>query len=66
MKNFIKLTNTDGTALYINYKTIESLSQHKDKDYTYTILATIGSEDGFYRVKESPEAILALIDVLTN
>lgn len=64
MKNFIKLTNTDGTALYINYKTIESLSQHKDKDYT--IVATIGSDDGFYRVKESPKAILALIDVLTN
>lgn len=64
MKNFIKLTNIDGTALYINYNIIESLSQHKDKDYT--ILATIGSEDGFYRVKESPKAILALIDNLTN
>lgn len=64
MKNFIKVTNIDGFLLYINYHLIENI--HWVDSEQCTILVTVGPGTNCYAVKESPEAILALIDNLTN
>ena len=56
---FIKLHTKQGSEIYINVNAIESIRY--DTDVDGTVLTTLGCDDGWFEICETPEEILQMI-----
>ena len=56
---FIKLHTKEGDEVYINTVAIESMRYVPAK--AETVLTTLGCEDGWFNIRETPEEILQMI-----
>lgn len=56
---FIKLHTKAGDEVYINTAAIESMRY--DTDVDETVLTTLGCDDGWFNICETPEEILQMI-----
>lgn len=59
MKFILLHLKSDGEKIYINRDAIETLRRIKKDDKT--MVTTIGCEDGWFDVRETPEEILQMI-----
>ena len=56
---FIKLHTKEGNEVYINVNAIESMRYIPAN--AKTVLTTLGCEDGWFNIRETPEEILQMI-----
>ncbi len=56
---FIKLHTKEGDEVYINVNAIESMRYIPAN--AETVLTTLGCEDGWFNIRETPEEILQMI-----